>query len=142
LVARLKNKKAVEQRYVELLRSNAEDLEQIFLAEEKIRMLREEIEAKEGRLRYLNDRVGLSSINLTLYEEPIYITEIKPLEEIKSYESGFIQDWGGAFISGWNLVLVLVLGLTHLWPLLLLGMAGFLIVRKRYFKRNQMPEVS
>lgn len=65
--ARLKSKKAVEQRYLDLLKQ-ARSVPEIVQVEEQLRILREEIEAKEGRLKYLNDQVSYSTIRLTYYQ--------------------------------------------------------------------------
>ncbi|MCR6638795.1 MAG: DUF4349 domain-containing protein [Sporocytophaga sp.] len=46
VTSRLKAKREVEQRYIELLRNNAKTLEEVLLAEQQIAVLHEEIEAK------------------------------------------------------------------------------------------------
>ena len=68
LEARLATKKRVRDRYTDLLRSKAGTLDEVFAAEEKIRVLQEEIEAKEGRLHYLQEKVSNSSC--LLYTSP------------------------------------------------------------------------
>lgn len=66
--ARLKSKKAVEQRYLELLRQ-ARNVQEVVQVEEQLRVIREEIEAKEARLKYLNDQVSYSTIRLCYYQQ-------------------------------------------------------------------------
>lgn len=62
--ARLQTKKDIEARYKELLKQ-ARNVEEILAIEKEIGKLREEIESVEGRLRYLKDRIGFSTITLT-----------------------------------------------------------------------------
>ena len=54
--ARLKTKKEVEARYIEILKSKTKTVEDVLKAEEQIRIIREEIEAREGRLNYLKNQ--------------------------------------------------------------------------------------
>lgn len=65
--ARLKAKKAVEQRYLDLL-NKAHSVGDILQVENELARLREEIEATEGRLRYLKDQVSLSTLTITYYQ--------------------------------------------------------------------------
>jgi hypothetical protein len=78
---RLKTKKMVHERYLELLKK-ATKVSDIIDVEDKIRVLQEEIESTEARLKYMNDRVDYSTITLTIYE-------LKPTEHIPdvSYRS-------------------------------------------------------
>ncbi|HEV8513536.1 MAG TPA: DUF4349 domain-containing protein, partial [Cyclobacteriaceae bacterium] len=69
---RLKTKKEVRDRYTEILKTKAKTVEDILKAEEHIRVLQEEIEAKEGRLNFLKSRVSMSVINLEIYQKVIY----------------------------------------------------------------------
>lgn len=124
---RLENKRQVEQRYLELLK-DANTINEILAVEEHIRVLREEIEAKEGRLNYLNNRIGLSTITLTIYEyeEQIY--------------SGFSDEMLQAFENGWKGILNTIIGLITIWPLLLLIAGGvYLFIRYRR-KRKRKKE--
>ncbi|MEM7380478.1 MAG: DUF4349 domain-containing protein, partial [Bacteroidota bacterium] len=67
LQTRLKTKMAVKKRYDEILRSKAKTVEEVLLSEEKLRVLQEEIEAAQGRLKFLSNKVALSTIQLDLY---------------------------------------------------------------------------
>jgi len=66
--SRLKTKREVRDRYIAVLRNKASTIEEILLAEETIRKLQEEIEAKEGRLKYLMDQTSYSTIKINLVE--------------------------------------------------------------------------
>jgi len=69
--ARLTNKKSVEKRYAQLL-SKARNVKDILEIEEKLRVIREEIESSQGRLNYLNSQVSLSTIYLTIIQKIDY----------------------------------------------------------------------
>ncbi|GAA3997309.1 hypothetical protein GCM10022408_05010 [Hymenobacter fastidiosus] len=114
--ARLRTKRALEQRYVALL-SQAKKVTEILEIEEKLGEVRGDIEATESKLKTLDDQVGYSTITLTYFQE---ITLNTPDAPVLSFASRFTQ----AFYSGWELLTALVLALVTTWPLLLLGAAG------------------
>ena len=80
---RLKNKKEVQRRYIEILQNKAKTVEDVLAAEDKIRIIQEEIESREGRLRYLKDNIALSTINIEMYQE------LEQGEAEIVYEKGF-----------------------------------------------------
>ena len=125
LESRLKIKREVRDRYIGILRNRAQKVEDILNAEEKIRKVTEEIEAQEGRLRYLRDRVSLSTLNLTLYETQAY------RDTGEAYERGFWSRTGSAFMFGWELVQGLAIGLIGVWPVVLLLAVLVLLWRRR-----------
>ena len=65
--ARLKNKKQLEAKYQELL-AKATNMNDILSIEREISSIREEIESTEGRLRYLSNQVGYSTLRINYYE--------------------------------------------------------------------------
>lgn len=111
---RLAAKKLVRDRYVDILRNKARTVEEVLKAEEAIRVIQEEIEAKEGRLRYLKDQVAMSTINLELYQEVAYRPEPPALRD------SLWSRLGRALRGGGGLAVDFVVGLAYLWPLLLL----------------------
>jgi hypothetical protein len=122
--ARLKTKKEVEQRYVALLQK-ANKISEILEIEEKLRVIREEIEAKEGELKLLTDQVSYSTINLNFYQTH----EFEP-----SSQPGFFNRMGSAMASGWKGLLEFSIVFMHAWPVwLILGAGGWLLYR--YIKR-------
>lgn len=123
LEARLKTKREVEKRYVALL-AEAKNIKDILEVEEKLRLIREEIEAKEGRLRYLKDRISLSTINLNLTQQlDNYSKPPKP---------SFFSSLTDNMEEGWNDFLSFVVVIMRLWVfwLVLVGII-FGIVRWR-----------
>lgn len=118
--ARLKTKKEVEERYKVLLQ-RANSIPEIIEVEKEIRMLREEIESLEGRMKYLSDKVSYSTVKVYLYEE---------LEFTASPEKGFGYKFVKAVKTGWEGLQMFILGIFYLWPLwLILGGALWLILR-------------
>ena len=114
ITTRLKTKKEVRDRYVDILRSKAKTVKEVLMAEEQIRHVQEEIEAKEGRLRYLRDRVNMSTINLEIYQE----IEYQP--EPNVYVKSFWAKLKDGFSYGWNLLQGIVLSIVSIWPLVIL----------------------
>src|SRR5690606_32620415 len=65
--ARIKTKKELEDRYREILK-RANSVTEILEVERQIGNLRAEIESFEGRLKYLNNQVSYSTLNVRVYE--------------------------------------------------------------------------
>ena len=117
LESRLKVKKDVKDRYTQMLRKDAKTMQQVFQAEEKIRVLQEEIESKEGRLRLLADQVSLSEIQLEMVQEVEY------QEKLNVKNKTFAQKATDKFLNGWNSILNVTLGMLNYWHVgVLLGM--------------------
>jgi hypothetical protein len=110
---RLKTKKEVEKRYMEFL-SRAKNIEEVLKVENELRVIREEIEAKEGRLKFLNDRVAFSTINLNIYQNYDYSGSV-------SKKPGFLNKIGEGLYAGWSGILNFMVMLTYLWPVWLIG---------------------
>ena len=95
--------------------------------ERELSQIREEIEAKQGRLKYLQSQVSLSTLEIEFYKDEV-TTQVT-----NSYGSKMVN----ALKSGWNGVSVFFLGLLHLWPfLILLGIGAFFM--RRTFKGNKL----
>ena len=125
LNARLKAKRVLEDRYLELL-AKAKNVKEMLEIERELANIREEIEAKEGRLRYLSNQVSLSTLHINIYK-----TEVETVVS-NSYGSKMLN----ALKSGWNGISVFFLGLLHLWPFLILLGLGILFLR-RWIRKNK-----
>lgn len=123
ITARLKTKQAVKARYEEVLRKRAVTVEDILLTEDKLRIIQEEIEAAQGRLKYLSDKVAFSTIHIHLYETVNYV------DTPESYSKTFIDKAKNGFSNGWSIVEVLILGIITLWPLFVFGVVAWLGIR-------------
>lgn len=126
--SRLRSKKEIEKRYLDILQK-ASKVSDILEIEQKLGQIREEIEAKEGELKYLSDQVDYSTINLTFHQEFEYTPTDKP---------GFWGRLGNAFVNGWHGFLSFLVGLTYAWPIwILLGVGAYFLVKfiKRQVKK-------
>lgn len=123
--ARLKAKREVRDRYIEVLQTKTGSVKDIIEAEEAIRVITEEIEAKEGRLRYLNDRVSLSTVTITMYEK------VKYVDSPERFEKDYSDKVGESFGTGWEAIKVILLGFISVWPLIILGLIGLVIWKRK-----------
>ncbi|MGB1041674.1 MAG: DUF4349 domain-containing protein [Flavobacteriales bacterium] len=124
--SRLKTKREVRDRYINILRNKTGKIKDVIAAEEAIRVITEEIEAKEGRLRYLKDKVDFSTVKIELYQKVDYQRE----PEI-SQETPFSEKLGNSFGNGWSAIKGIFLFLITIWPLILLGIAVLVFFRRR-----------
>jgi hypothetical protein len=120
---RLANKRSYLERYRELLK-RAATIRDILEVEQYIRRLEEEIESAEGRLRYLDNQVAYSTLELTLS------TEHRP------DPNRFGTRVGKALSAGWRGLVGFVIGLIYLWPLLPAGVAVWLLIRRRIRRKK------
>lgn len=128
--SRLKTKREVRDRYIKILNTKTGDVKDIIEAEEAIRKITEEIEAKEGRLRYLKDNVKLSTINLRIYQVVEYVSE--PKAYVKTFWEKAIQ----AMDNGWSIIKGFTLFFLTIWPLWVLLI--LLAVWKRKWVKRKM----
>lgn len=123
--SRIKSKKEIEKRYLDIL-SKASKVSDVLEIEQKLGEIREQIEAKEGELKYLSDQVDYSSINLTIQQDFEYTPSDKP---------GFFGRLINAFINGWHGFLSVLVGFMYAWPLwLILGGGTYFLYR--FIKRR------
>jgi hypothetical protein len=135
LLSRIRAKQAVENRYLELIKQ-ARNVTEVLEVEDKLRQLREEKEVSLGRLKYLQDRVRFSTIQLVYYQpNPDYQAQAP---------TGFLTRLGQGLRGGWDGLLGVTVGLAYLWPFLLLGGAGAWWLRKRWraYRTKQTPPSS
>lgn len=127
LEARLKAKRVLEERYLELLKK-ANKVEEMLQIERELSNIREEIEAKQGRLQYLQSQVSMSTVNIEFYKT--------------TAETGITQSYGqkmkNALQGGWNGISVFFLGILYLWPLFLVAIIVVIILR--IFLKKRKPK--
>lgn len=127
--SRLKTKKEVELRYIELLK-RANTIGEILNVERELRVIREEIEAFEGKLKVMNDQIDFSTINLNIYQE---------IKSSLNPDDGFFSKIWKAIKGGWKGLQLLIVGLLYLWPLLLgLGIGTYFLMK--FLKRNKKKQ--
>lgn len=127
--ARLKTKKEIEKRYIELL-SKAKNIKEILEVEEKLRIIREEIEAKEGRLKYLKNQVAFSTVHLRITQDLDY--KYEPVKE-----KSFLQRLWKSIHGGWQGFIAFLLFLVRIWPVILIGIVTFYYIRRASRKKSK-----
>ena len=125
-LARLKIKKETEQTYLKIL-SQAKTVKDILDVQNQIQDLRSDIEAIEGRLRYLQKSVNYSTLNISMYQiinssiaRPSFFT--KALNAVK---------------EGIGLFSDIIIGILYLWIFILIIIAvAVIIIKKRRNKKD------
>ena len=103
LEARLKSRRQLEQKYEELM-VKANNMEDILKIQKEKELIREEIESAEGRLKYLSNQVGYSTLKITYYEH-------------KASGFNFSGKMGNALKDGSTGFLWFLIVMVQLWPL-------------------------
>ncbi|QBN19214.1 DUF4349 domain-containing protein [Flavobacterium nackdongense] len=124
--ARLKAKKVLEARYLELLKK-ANKVSEMLEIEAQLSAIREEIEAKEGQLRYMQSQISMSTITIEFYK-----TVADEAGATISYGS---KIWN-AISSGFNSISSFFIGLLSIWPFLIILAAAVYFIRKRFKKKT------
>lgn len=125
--ARLRAKKELENRYLKLL-ERANKIDEILAIERQIGTLRSDIEATEGRLRYLANRSDYSTLHVSYY---------KPVPTSMEFGRRFKDNFG----SGWGNFVDFFLWLVSGWPFLLL-LAAVLFGWRRWRKHRRQRKQS
>lgn len=125
--ARLKAKKILEARYLELLKK-ANKVSEMLEIEAQLSAIREEIEAKEGQLRYMQSQISMSTITIEFYK-----TVANEGGATISYGS---KIWN-AIKSGFNEISNFFIVLLSIWPFLIILAVILHFIRKRFKKKTQ-----
>jgi hypothetical protein len=136
LETRLTNKRKYLEQYQQLLK-NTKSIKEILDIQEKIRVLEEEIESTTGRLKYLNDLVEYSTLELN-------ISQPKPYKYTPQYRGSFFEKVKQSVIRGWYGFVDFFLFLLSNWAVLIL----FAVIiyfwvkyrRKLKLKRNEQAK--
>lgn len=122
--ARLKTKKALESKYLEILKK-AKSVREILDVERELGKLRGDIEATEGRLKYLKNQTSFSTLNITFYKK------------IKESDSSFGGKVIEAFKDGFDNIKAFFLFLINIWPFIIILFLVFFYFRKRRKSRTK-----
>ena len=104
--ARIKTKKELENRYLDLLKKATKVSEMIEI-ETQLGTLRGDIESIEGRLNVLKSQVAFSTLTITFYKTI-------------SSETGFKKLFKNGFQKGWESFVWFFVFLVNVWPFILL----------------------
>ncbi|MBP7865453.1 MAG: DUF4349 domain-containing protein [Acidobacteria bacterium] len=140
VAARLKAKREVEAQYLQILKQ-AKNVRETLDVEQYLRQIQEEIEAAEGRLRYLDNQISLSTLQVSMYENLPGGPKRDPQER------GFFGKLWDAFGDGWDSIKRTFIGEVRNWPgwviflvLVWVGVKVFKRMRKAgHFKRREAP---
>lgn len=124
---KLANKKIYLEKYRDMLRSAATTKDMLEI-QENIRELEDEIDVAEGRLRFIDDRVNYSTLDLNLYKEKVRSSATSKI--------GFGSRFADSVTEGWNSFISFLLGIISLWPFFLLIPVIVFIWRKWRSKKK------
>ena len=134
LGARLANARRVEARLAEMLATRTGKLSDVLTVEQELARVRQEAERYEARLRWLERRATLSSLDVTIHEK-------LPLIDTPSGRGPIAE----AFAEAWMRMVGFVAGfialLGILVPLAVLLLLGALVVR-RVIRGGTPPGIS
>lgn len=130
LEARLKAKRKLEERYLQLL-AKANSVKDMLEIERQIAQIREEIEAKQGRLKYLQNKVSFSTIHLSFYQ----ITQ-----EVKAPSQTYASRLWRAVKGGFNGVGEFIIGMVYIWPFILIALLIGWFIRHRIRKNKSKKQ--
>jgi hypothetical protein len=125
--ARLKTKKELDVRYHQLL-SKAKNVTEMLAIEEQIGSVRAEIESMQGRLNFLTNQVGFSTLTITYYQT--LVTDF-----------GFGMKIISAFVTGWKGLLAFLIGIISAWPFIIILGLGLWGVSK-WVRRVTLSHIS
>lgn len=103
--ARIKTKKDLQNKYIELLK-RATKVEEMLTIEKEIGNLQTEIESVEGRMKYLKDKIAFSTLTVTYYQKT-------------TSQFGFTSKFEDGVKNGWNVFLWFIVGVSNLWVFIL-----------------------
>jgi hypothetical protein len=127
VTSRIKTKKILEARYLELLKK-ANKVSEMLEIEGQLSEIREEIEAKEGRLRYLQNKVAMSTLDIEFY---------KPIAQGNKATVSYGGRIGNAIVSGFNGISNFFIGLIENWPVIVTLVVLIFLIRKRFKRKNK-----
>ena len=107
--SRIEAKKEVRLRYMELLKQ-AKSMKDILEVQSEINGIQEQMEMASGRVNYLNHASAFSTINLKFFQ---LLSAAPPAEK----EPSFANNVFSAFLSGWQFIKTLIVGIISIWPM-------------------------
>jgi hypothetical protein len=129
LETRLKNKRNYLNRYNELL-AKARSVKDILEIEENTRLIEEEIESTEGRLKYLSNQVDFSTLDLQISGKNDY--------NLSSQNEGtFLDRFKLSLVKGWFGLVKFTLFIFRIWPFWIIVTLIYYFTRK-ILKRRKM----
>ncbi|MDR6764019.1 archaellum component FlaC [Flavobacterium sp. 2755] len=126
LTTRLKNKRKLEERYLQILQK-ATKISEILEIEKQISIIREEIEAKEGQLKYLESRVSESTVTIEFF---------KNLPEQEAVQLSYGSKVWTAIKSGFFSLSSFFISIISIWPFIIIIIVLAYFIRKRIKRKK------
>ncbi len=126
LTTRLKNKRKLEERYLQILQK-ATKISEILEIEKQISIIREEIEAKEGQLKYLESRVSESTVTIEFF---------KNLPEQEAVQLSYGSKVWTAIKSGFFSLSSFFISIISIWPFIIIIVVLAYFIRKRIKRKK------
>ena len=139
LSARLKSKQGIEARLLELVQQKTDEVKDILTVETELGRVREEIERVEGRLRYLSDRVAMTTITIDAREQRNYIPPETPTLSGKiaqTFRASIDTLWQAA-----EATILLVVAILPFVGVLLIIFVPLVLVLRWLARRSSRPPV-
>jgi hypothetical protein len=130
LEVRLKSEKAIQKYYLDML-AHAKTVKDMLPVQLKIDEITEEIEAREGRLKLLNDQALYSTLELSIYQN--FPAKAIAAEKVSP---GFFTKIGEALSEGWQNLLSFFLGVIKIWPYYLIPIFLLILWIRSRMKRK------
>jgi len=129
LETRKANKKNYLNRYSDLLKQ-ARSVKDILEIQEKTRLIEEEVESVQGRLKYLNNQVDYSTLTLQISKKNDY-------NQYSQNKGSFFDRLKMSLVKGWFGLVSFALFLIRIWPFWLIAGGLFYIIRRMWRKRKK-----
>ncbi|HOZ14711.1 MAG TPA: DUF4349 domain-containing protein [Tenuifilaceae bacterium] len=129
---RMENKRKVEKTYLDLLRKTS-NIEDILKIENKLGEIRAEIESAEGRMKYIDHQVNLSTISLYFYQKLEF--KYTP-DEMPS----FWQKVKEALHAGWKGIVWVLIFFMKIWPVWVITAVVYLIWWKTMGQKSKKSD--
>jgi hypothetical protein len=130
--ARVSNARRLEERLVVLLATRTGRLEDVLAVERELARVREEIERYDGRLRFLQTRVAVSTLTVTVHEPAPIVGRVQGASPIAE---AVRQAWRN-FVS---LVVLAIAASGVLVPLAIVAGAAYVLWRRWVQRRTPVP---
>jgi hypothetical protein len=127
---RLNNKKLLEKRYLELL-GRASKVSDVLEIQDKLSEIRSDIESTQAQLNYLSKQVAYSSLDITFYTQES--TQVDT-------GNGAVYKFKKAIADGWQILQNLFFGLITLWPVVLILVIFYWLIKTWRKRRKAKKE--
>ncbi|MGM8365029.1 DUF4349 domain-containing protein [Virgibacillus sp. W0181] len=137
LESRLKSKRAVEERLLELM-EGAEKTEDLLKISSELADVQEEIEVIVGKMNYLENQTDYSTVNIELYENQVKIPNVdgEKLDTWEKTKKQLATSSNFILAAGSGLIIFIVGNLPVILIVLLIG-AGVIVFVKRKKKGDK-----